>query len=203
MKTIARLVSMAAMSALLGILCQMTRAEDIKTPPSPEALLKAIAEAGQPGAEHKKLEPLVGRWSFTMKFWTDPTLPPAEMQGTLERKWIMDGRFVQETAHGQCTKTGKAIDGLGLLGYNAAEKQFTAARACSLCGTLSSSTIACDSSGKRFECVKDEICPLTGQKVKARDEIVIENNDRVVMNLYKTIDGREVKVGEIVSIRQK
>src|SRR5262249_18015046 len=112
-------------------------------------------------------------------------------------------RFVQETAHGQCTKTGKAIDGLGLLGYNAAEKQFTAARACSLCGTLSSSTIACDSSGKRFECVKDEICPLTGQKVKARDEIVIENNDRVVMNLYKTIDGREVKVGEIVSIRQK
>ena len=92
MKAISRLVCAAAALALVGVLCQATRAEDLKTP-SPEALLKAIAEAGQPGVEHKKLEPLVGHWNFTMKFWTDPSLPPAQLQGTVERKWIMDGRY--------------------------------------------------------------------------------------------------------------
>src|SRR5262249_7676884 len=160
MKTIPRLACIAAALALLGVLCRVALADERKTPASPEALLKALAEAGQPGVEHKKLEPLVGQWNFTMKFWTDPNVPPAELFGTVERKWIMDGRFVQETVRGQCAKTGKTCEGLGLLGYNAAEKQFTNARACSLCGTLTSGAASCDSSGKRFECVKQETCPL-------------------------------------------
>jgi hypothetical protein len=194
---------LAAALALLGVLYPTTQADDRKAPPSPEALLTAIAEAGKPGAEHKKLEPLVGNWNFTMKFWADPSLPPAEMHGTVERKWIMDGRFVQESARGQCATTGKAFEGIGLWGYNAAEKHFTNSRACSLCGTLAGGAISCDSSGKRFECVKDELCPVTSQKVKSRDEFVIESNDRIVANFYKTIDGREVKFGEMVSTRQK
>jgi hypothetical protein len=203
MKMSVRLVCLAAALALLGVLGPMTQADDKKAPPSPEALLTSIAEAGKPGAEHKKLEPLVGQWSFTMKFWTDPSLPPAQMQGTVERKWIMDGRFVQESLHGHCAKTGKGFEGLGLWGYNAAEKQFTNARACSLCGTVASGALSCDSSGNRFESVREETCPLTSQKVKSRDEFVIESNDRIVANFYKTIDGREVKIGEMVSLRQK
>jgi hypothetical protein len=103
MKAIPKLVgAAAALALLLGVLVQAARAEEPKTPPSPEALLKAIAEAGKPGAEHKKLEPLVGQWTFTLKFWTDASQPPAELKGTIERKWIMDGRFVQETARGEC-----------------------------------------------------------------------------------------------------
>jgi hypothetical protein len=86
---------------------------------------------------------------------------------------------------------------------DAAQKKFTGVRACSLCGTLSSGLLTCDSSGTRFECVKEECCPLTAQNVKARDEIVIESNDRIVFNLCNTINDRDVKVGEIVSIRQK
>jgi Protein of unknown function (DUF1579) len=202
MKTISTTVCMAAL-ALLGVLFQVTQAGQPKTPPTPEALLKAIAEAGKPGAEHKKLQPFVGQWSFTMKFWTDPNLPPAEMKGTIERKWIMDGRFVQETARGECAKTGKAFEAMGILGYDAAQKKFTCVKACSLCGTTSSGLLSSDSSGNRFESVKEECCPLTNQKIKGRDEIVIENNDRIVVNFYKTFNDREVKVGELVSIRQK
>jgi Protein of unknown function (DUF1579) len=193
----------AALTLLVGVLVQVTRADEPKTPPSPQALLQALAEAGKPGPEHKKLEPFVGQWTFTLKLWTDPNQSPAELKGTIERKWIMDGRFVQETARGECGQTGKTFEGLSLVGYDAAQKKFTVAKACSLSGTISSGLATCDSSGTRFECVKEECCPLTGQKVKARDEVVIESNDRIVMNLYKTINDHEVKVGEIVSIRQK
>jgi len=185
------------------VLANLSLAQDAKAPPSPEALLKALAEAGKPGVEHKKLEPFVGQWTFTMKLWTDPSQTPAELKGTIERKWIMGGRFVQETARGACAKTGKTFEGMGLLGYDAAQKKFTCVKACDLSGTISSGLVTCDSSGTRFECVKEECCPLTAQKIKARDEVVVENNDRIVVNLYKTINDREVKVGEIVSIRQK
>jgi Protein of unknown function (DUF1579) len=203
MKTMLKALGAAAALALLvGVLFGVTQAGE-KTPPSPEALLKALAEAGKPGPEHKKLEPFVGQWTFTLKLWTDPSQPPAEVKGTIERKWIMDGRFVQETARGACAKTGKIFEGMGLVGYDAAQKKFTGVKACSLSGTLSSGLITCDSSGTRFECVKEECCPLTAQKIKARDEVVIESNDRIVVNLYKTFNDREVKVGEIVSIRQK
>jgi hypothetical protein len=204
MKTILwSLGAATALALLAGVVFQVTQAGESKAPPSPEALLKAIADAGKPGPEHKKLEPFVGQWTFTMKFWTDPSQPPAVLKGTIERKWIMDGRFVQETARGECAKTGKSFEGLGLVGYDPGQKKFTFVKACNLSGTISSGLVTCDSSGTRFECVKEECCPLTAQKIKARDEVVIENNDRIVLNLYKTINDREVKVGELVSIRQK
>jgi hypothetical protein len=203
MRTILKSLGAAAALALLLGMLQATQADAPKTPPNPEALLKALAEAGKPGAEHKKLEPFVGHWTFTLKLWTDPSQAPAELKGTIERKWIMDGRFVQETARGACAKSGKTFEGMGLLGYDAAQKKFSSVKACGLCGTISSGLATCDSSGTRFECVKEECCPLSGQKITARDEVVIESNDRIVVNLYKTINDREVKVGELVSIRQK
>jgi hypothetical protein len=204
MKTMSRFVCAAGALALLsGVLLHVTRADEPKTPPSPEALLKALEEAGKPGPEHLKLQPLVGQWKFTMRFWTDPSQPPAEVTGTIERKWIMDGRFIQETARGECAKTGKTFEGMSLVGYDPGQKKFSLAKACSLSGTIASGLVSCDSTGTRFECVREERCPLTGQNIKGRDELVIENNDRIVLNVYKTFNDREVKVGELVSIRQK
>src|SRR5262249_25445915 len=97
----------AALALLLTLLVPWTQAGGAKAPPSPQELPKARAEAGKPGAEHKKLQPFVGEWAFTMKVWTDPTQPPAELTGRIERKWIMDGRFVQEALRGACAKSGK------------------------------------------------------------------------------------------------
>src|SRR5262245_32081758 len=147
---------------VLAVLAGRARAEDAKSPPSPNALLAALAEAGEPGAEHKKLQPFVGDWNFTMKLWTDPSQPPAELKGTVERKWIMGGRFVQETVKGECSTTGKTFEGVGLLGYDNGQKRFTSVRACGLCGTISNNALTCNASATKFECATEECCPLSG-----------------------------------------
>src|SRR5215813_6335859 len=116
MRLIPRLACTAATLALLGVVGRAVLADEPKTPPSPEALLKALAEAGKPGPEHKKLEPFVGDWDVTVKLWTNPGQPPAEAKGTAQRKWIMGGRFVQETVNIECH--GKTCEGMGLLGYD-------------------------------------------------------------------------------------
>jgi hypothetical protein len=197
-KTIGLIVELAIG---LTLLAGLARAEDAKQPPSPADLLKALAEAGKPGSEHQKLQPFVGDWTVTMKMWTDSSQPPAEVKGTVERKWILGGRFIQETLKGECD--GKPFEGTGLLGYHNGEKKFTTTRACGLCGTVSNNLSTLDASGKKFTCATEECCPLTGQKVKGRDEVVIESNDRIVTNVFKTVDGQEVKVMELVSIRKK
>src|SRR6516162_4389465 len=85
MKTISKFVCAAAALALLaGVLLHVTQANEPKALPNPEAFLKALAEAGKPGPEHKKLQPFVGQWTYTMKLWTDPGQPPAEFKGTIE-----------------------------------------------------------------------------------------------------------------------
>src|SRR5207247_8219601 len=58
-----------------------------------------ISPADKPGADHKKLEPLVGNWTFTMKMWGEPGKPPQEGKGTAEEKWVVDGHFLQEDVH--------------------------------------------------------------------------------------------------------
>ena len=115
MKATLRAMGMtAALVFGLVALANWTLAGEARVPDSPQALLKALAEAGKPGPEHKKLEPFVGDWTLTVKLWTNPDQAPAEAKGTVERKWIMGGRFVQETVKVECD--GKSCEGMGLLG---------------------------------------------------------------------------------------
>jgi hypothetical protein len=76
-------------------------------------------------------------------------------------------------------------------------------RFCGLAGTASSNLVTGDGSGKAFHCATEELCPLSGDKIKGRDEVIVESNDRIVTNIFKTFDGQEVKVIEIVSVRKK
>jgi Protein of unknown function (DUF1579) len=190
-----------ALALVMAALAGVSWAGDRNGLPSPDVLLQALAEAGKPGPEHQKLQPFVGDWAFTLKVWTDPSQPPAEVTGTVERRWILGGRFIQESVQGEYK--GKTFEGLGLLGYDNAQKKFTTVRACGLCGTISQGLATCDGSGTKFVCAKEECCPLTGQKIQGRDEILVENHDRIVTNMYRTVQGKEVKAMEIVSVRKR
>src|SRR5262249_11775263 len=124
------LVLAAALALGLAAVPGAARADDAKSVPSPNTVLKALAEAGKPGAEHQKLQPFVGDWDLTLKLWTDPGQPPALVKATVQRQWIMGGRFVQETVRGEFE--GKPFEGMGVLGYDSARKKFTTTRVCGL-----------------------------------------------------------------------
>jgi len=200
-----------SLAVVLGVayaaLPAASRAEDATAsraahePTTPQELLKAIAEAGKPGLEHKKLEALVGEWDVTLKLWTDPSKAPAELKGTSQRKWIMGGRFISESCRFEID--GAAFEGLGLVGYDKGQKKYTFVRACELCGTIMPTTGTLDAAGTRLDCPTECTCPLSGKTVKGHDEMVIESNDRIVVNVWKTIDGKEMKMMEIVSTRRK
>ena len=203
MTTILKATCMSAVLLFnVALLPGVGGADDARAIPSPKAVLTALAEAGKSGAEHQKLAPFIGEWNVTMRMWTDPSQAPAEMKATAESKWILGGRFVQETFRGECPE-GKSFEAIGFLGYDAAQKKFSTVRVCGFCGKTMTSLATADASGRKFECATEECCPLSGEKVKGRDEIVVETNDRIVTNIYKTMNGKEFKAMEVVATRRK
>ena len=155
----------------------------------------------QPGAEHKKLDPLAGSWTFTAKMWMDPSKPPSESKGTSENKWIMDGRYLSQDVQGEMM--GMKFAGHGLTGFDKAQGKYFGLWVDNFGTGYSTSTGTGDQTGKVFTFIREEIDPVTKQKSKGKDVIRIESNDKYVMEMYKDEGGKEIKMMEIVSTRKK
>lgn len=195
-----RLLSVAA---LLGFAAVVSAEEPKKATPSPEAMMKIMAQAATPGPEHKKLEPLVGSWNYTCKFWMEPGKPAMESKGTIERKWILGGRFIEETVKGTNFDGKPGFEGRGMIGYDNAQKKYTMSWSCTMGTGTCSGSGAGDSTGKVFTFEKEAFCPMEKQVVKGKDVVRIESADKIVMESYMLKDGKEMKMMEIVATRKK
>ena len=193
------------MTAAFGIimLAGQTWADDADSLPSSDDVLKILAEAGKPGPEHAKLQPLAGTWTYACKFWMDPTQPPLESTGTVERKWVLGGRFLEEKIVGTGFDGKPGFEARGLVGYDNARKQYTASWNCCMNTGTCTALGACDESGRKFTFQTEAFCPVLKKIVKGREEIRIESNDRIVASSYITEDGKEFKMMELVSVRKK
>ncbi len=116
----------------VGMLCSGTFAADAALPQTPEAVIQTMKKLGKPGPDHAKLKPLAGSWDYTAKFWLDPSQPPLTSKGTLERKLILGGRFLEERAQGVGFDGEPGFEHFGLVGYDTAQKKFTSNWACSM-----------------------------------------------------------------------
>lgn len=190
----------AALALTLSMLAGRSVAEDI--PASPEELVKVIAEAGKPGPEHAKLQPLAGNWTYTGKFWMEPGKPPIETKGTIDRKWILGGRFLEEKVAGTGFDGKPGFEGFGMLGYDNVQKKFTANWVCSMgTGTSTGEGVAEPSDSFTFQTTCS--CPVMKKTVHGREQIRIESKDKIVMESYMNLDGKETKMMEIVALRKK
>lgn len=188
----------------LLLLAPVARAEEPKQAnPDPAAMMKMMEEFAKPSEENKKLEPLVGNWTYTAKFFMDPSKSPMESSGTVERQWILGNRFVHEKYAGTGFDGKPGFEGLGVMGYDKGRKMFTSGWICNMCTSISNSHGTSDAEGKTFTFLREEYCPLRQKMVQGRDVIRIESNDKVVMEGYETDNGQERKTMEIVSVRQK
>ena len=192
--------TLALIAALL--LGSALPAQDTDAKKKAAEAMALYAKASAPGPQHKLLEPIIGKWNFTARFWFDPSGPAMESKGTAERKWILGGRFVMDDAQSP-SFFDHGFQGLGLMGYDNVQQKYTSVWIDSMTTSFTQSAGTVDASGKVFTYHKEEIDPLTKQKFKARDVVKIESNDKHVMEMYKVLpDGKEFKVGELIFTRK-
>jgi hypothetical protein len=189
------IVPVLALAIVLPIL-----ADDKKPAFDEKAAMEAMMKHAEPGEFHKKLEPLIGEWTFKAAFTMAPDQPAMEMNGTGTRKWIMDGRFMQDDANG----SGMPFKGLGISGYDNALKKYVSVWVDSMTTSIGYSIGEVDSSGKVFTYHREEYNPMFGQRVKARDVIKVIDKDNHEMEFYTTPPGgKEMRSGTIKYTRKK
>lgn len=157
---------------------------------------------GPPGPEHKQLEPLVGVWQAKCKMWFDPAGEPQVSDGTLTRKSIMGGRFLQEEYDGKFMD--KPFQGCGTMGYDRGKKKWVSTWLDSASTAIHQGYGTYDDSAKTWTFKQEDDCPITGKRVRLRDTLTIVGPDEQRMEMYRQMgDEKEAKVMEITLTRKK
>lgn len=193
--------AITTLALALTILVGRGIADEVKNPLTPEEAAKAFAEASQPGAEHKKLNALIGSWSYTCKCWMEPGKDPIVMTGTIDRKWILGGRFIEEKCVGTGFDGKPGFEGRGTIGYDKSLQKYTMSWICNS-GTGTSTGLGTSQSPGTFEFQSTCSCPLEKGPITGRDVIRVVSKNKIVMESFKSVGGKEMKVMEIVSTRK-
>lgn len=176
--------------------------EQAKMTPEEKAQMDAMMRAATPGDSHKKLSSMVGMWDATVKmFPTQPGAPVSQSQGISENKWVLGGRWVQETFNGNFM--GMPFSGIGYTGYDNIKKQYIG----TWMDNMSTSTMVSTGSltgDKTYEFTSSMDDPLSGKSMPVKEKVTVVDDDHHVMEMWGPApDGKMMKMMEISYSRKK
>ncbi len=192
----------------LGIMSVSVIAQDETKQPEAQEMDKMHQEMmdkwkeyATPGENHRALDPLVGNWDYTVKWWNSPGSEPQVSNGTSEAKWIMDGRFLQQKVQG--TSREKEFQGMGIMGYDNAAKQYKTVWIDDMGTGMMMATGSYDPSTKTFTEEGSYTDPMAGEKTY-KGVTTIKGPDNYTYEMYTSgPDGKEFRALEIVFTRKK
>ncbi len=168
-----------------------------------KAMWAAMEKAGTPGKQHQWLAKKAGSWTFTGKFWMgmNPSAPPTEVSGTVERTSALGGRVLTETVKSEMM--GQPFEGHGMTGYDNVKQEFWGTWNDSMTTGVMLSAGQCDEKGNcTFKSTYTD--PMTGETRETRMVSREEGADKEVMEAFdKGPDGKEFKSMELVYTRKK
>lgn len=150
-----------------------------------------------PGAGHKALNDLAGKWKFTMKWWPAADAKPEESKGTSTAKWIMGGRFLQQDVTGKAM--GEKFVGQGFIGFDNVREQYQTVWFDNMSTHMMLGTGTFDAATKTLKETGEYSCPMTGAKHKPyRTELkIVGPKEHTYAMWTKGEDGKEFKSMEI------
>ena len=167
---------------------------------TPEQMQAAFEKASTVNENHRVLDPLVGKWKVTSKFWMQPGAPAEESTATATYRWILGGRFLQQDYSGKFQ--GKPFTGVGTYGYNTVGEKYESTWVDSM-GTQimkSEGTISPAKDVITFHSRFD--CPMVNGPRETTATLTIADKNRHVYEMFdKAPDGTNVKSMELVFTR--
>jgi Protein of unknown function (DUF1579) len=165
-----------------------------------ESMMKMMQEMSAPGKEHEALKPLIGSFTCTTKFIV-PGAPTTESTGTVERKWILGNRYVQEEV--KATMMGMPFEGFGMMGYDKLQKFYHAYWVDSMGTGTWTMTGTADAAGKVLTYTGENFDPMSMSKKKGRSTTDMTDPNKHVMKMYDTgPDGNEFMGFEMTCTRK-
>src|SRR5215475_11239908 len=91
-------------------------------PRDPQAMMEAYKQLATPGAPHRQLASLAGRWTTTTQSWMEPNKPPMDSTGACDYTVLLGGRDVQQGCTGEMM--GQPFTGIGVHGYDHVSQKY-------------------------------------------------------------------------------
>ena len=165
-----------------------------------EAMMAKWKEFATPGDNHKVLDALVGNWNHIVKWWMSADGEPEESTGNSKLRWIMGGRFLQQTAEG--TSKGQPFEGMGIFGYDNGKKEYNSIWFDNMGTGFMNSTGQYDANSKTLTEEGHFTCPFRGQ-TPFRGVVTIKGNNLYTYEMYAPdMNGKEYRAMEITYTRQ-
>ena len=177
-----------------------------------EAMMAKWMAVASPGENHKHLEYFVGEWDMVTKMYmAGPDGPASESKGTSTVKWVLGGRYIEDTVNSEIMMPGEGgemaavpFEGRGLTGYDNFRKQYVS----TWCDSMSTSLMVLkgvrDADGKTWRYYGEMDEPMTddvGHPVKFLT--TIQDDDTYTFELYDLHGGEDQKVMEVTYTRRK
>ena len=175
----------------------------VATPPNPEEGMKRAQAYATPGAGHKALEPLVGEWDVSARFWTGgPDGPANESKGVAKTRWILGGRYLQEEFSGEMMQ--QPFQGIGTTAYDNLKQKYLSTWIDSMGTGMFISEGTLDDSRKVLTFLGKMDEPMTGEKDKPTKYIIrILSDDKHTMEMHDLSLGEKSKVFEMTYTRKR
>ena len=156
-----------------------------------------------PNENHKVLQPLVGKWKSSVRFWMSPDAPPEVSEGTSENHWIMGGRFVEEDFKG--TSMGQPFEGMGITGYDTIRGEYTSLWLDNMATGIMVANAQFDAATSTLNQNGTMSCPLTMEKNRPIRSVWkhVDNDHNTYEAFMKDKDAKEYKAMEIAYERVK
>lgn len=155
------------------------------------------AAMAAPGEQHRRLEPFVGTFKASVMIWMGPG-DPHESTGVMTNTLDLGGRFLRQVYQGDQTEGPfPNFEGRGFWGYNRATGQYEGFWIDTASTVMQTEVGDVDDDGKVWT-MTGEIAMPSGDRMKKRSVITLQDNDRHRMDMYFiTPDGKENKGMEI------
>jgi len=171
--------------------------------PSEAEMTAMMMELAKTGENHKLLASGVGSWTYTLKWWMDPSAAPSESFGTSVVKEVMGGRYFISEHNGKVQMPGpdgKMMDmdfkGMSTEGYDNVKKKFVSSWIDNMGTGILLMEGTYDEATKSFT-YRAEYEMMPGMKTKMREVIRITDKDHRTFEYYEDRGGTDVKTMEI------
>jgi hypothetical protein len=165
-----------------------------------EVFMELSAKYGQPGEHHKHLNAGIGTWKTVMKMYGMSGNELCTSEGTAERKWILNGRFIQEDY-----RDSDNFSGIGIIGYDNYRERYISTWCDNMGTAIMVMEGTCDPATKIATLYSAEYkCPISGKqmKLKSVNRMTDDNTDVFEMFSVDCATGQECKMMVITYTRK-
>ena len=152
-----------------------------------------------PGEVHQAMASFAGDWKTENKMWMAPDTEPMITEGTCKMEMLLGGRYLKSTHNGNYM--GMPFEGFSIEGFDKATNTFNYVWVDNFGTGMMVMKGTYDDATKSVTYKGTMVDPVQKKEVPVKEIVTVGDSNKIVMQMFSEVDGKEFKNMEITFIR--